>query len=42
VRYEQAETFDEAIEVVEKKKKKRGGSSATNYAIHGESNSFLD
>jgi hypothetical protein len=40
VKCEQAETFDEAIEVVGKKK--HGGSSAANYVIHGESNSFLD
>jgi hypothetical protein len=42
MRYEQVETFDEAMEVAEKKEVNIEKNSPTNFAIHGESNSIFD
>jgi hypothetical protein len=41
MRYEQVETFNEMAEVVENNWE-HGRSSITNYAIHGQNNSFFD
>jgi hypothetical protein len=38
MKYEQAKTFDEMMEVAQKKK--HGGSHATDCVIHGESSSL--